>query len=160
MAGAARQPLLWLVVTLTLAVVGASVWTVRTARGPLPTSPDEVKRIAQIQTTDDTRDRRALELGLRAELELGDFGLRLHSDSDTISADTSLHLAIVHATDAAQDRRVELLPCGTRLWCTDAVLPEARFRFELAPNDASWRIVGARELGQRQIALTAAWSQQ
>ncbi len=156
MAGALRQPLLWLVVALTLAVVGASVWTVRSARGTLATSPDEVKRVAQIQTSDKTRDRRALELGLHADVELGDFGLRLHSQ--TIAADASLQLDLIHATDATQDRHIELLPCGARRWCTDTVLPEARFRFEVSTSDADWRIVGARELGQRQVALTPAWS--
>ena len=158
MAGAARQPLLWLVIALTLAVVGASVWTIRTARGPLATTPDDVKRIAQIQTTDATRDRRALELGLRAELELGDFGLRLHGESDALEAAAVLQLAAIHATDARRDRRIELRPCGARLWCADGRLPEARFRLELAPADAAWRIVGARELGQDRVALAPAWS--
>jgi hypothetical protein len=158
MAGAARQPLLWLVIALTLAVVGASVWTVRTARGPLSVSPDPVQRIAQIQTTDDRSDRRALELDVRGELELGGAGLRLRSDSAAIVADAALQLAAIHATDASQDRRVELLPCGARLWCTDAVLPEARFRFEVSPADAAWRIVGARELGQDRVVLASVWS--
>lgn len=158
MAGAARQPLLWLVVALTLAVAGASVWTIRTARGPLPTTPDAVKRVAQIQTTDDARDRRALELGLRAELELGDLGLRLQGESDALAADAVLRLAAIHATDASRDRLIDLRPCGPRRWCAEASLPDARFRLELAPADAAWRIVGARELGQRHVTLTPAWS--
>lgn len=158
MAGAARQPLLWLVVALTLAVVGASVWTIRTARGPLPTTPDAVKRVAQIQTTDDSRDLRALELGLRAELELGDAGLRLQEESDALAANAVLRLAAIHATDATRDRQIELRPCGPHQWCADAVLPDARFRLELSPENAAWRIVGARELGQDRVVLTPAWS--
>ena len=158
MAGAARQPLLWLVTALTLVVVGASVWTIRSARGPLATSPDPVRRVAQIQTTDDAPDRRALDLGVHAEAELGDFGLRLRSDADAIGDAEMLTLLLVHATDAAQDRRIDLLPCGARLWCSDHVLPKARFRFELQPMDRAWRVVGARELGQDRVALSPAWS--
>jgi hypothetical protein len=138
--------------------LAASIWTIGTARGPLPTTPDDVKRIAQIQTADATRDRHALELGVRAELELGDFGLRLHDESDALDAAAVLQLAAIHATDANRDRRIELRPCGARLWCAESVLPEARFRLELAPADGTWRIVGARELGQQHVKLTPAWS--
>ena len=158
MAGAARQPLLWLVIALSLAVVGASVWTIRTARGPLATTPDDVKRIAQIQTSDETRDRRALELRVHGELELGDFGLRLHGDAEAMAADEPLRLSAIHATDAARDRHIDLSPCGQHQWCATTVLPDARFRLELAPTDGTWRIVGARELGQQHVTLTPAWS--
>jgi hypothetical protein len=156
MSGAVRQPLLWLIVAMSLAVVAASVHTVRTAGRTPATTPDDVQRIAQIQTTDGVRDRRALDLNLRADIELGDAGLRLHSNAIVTGA--LLQLSVIHATDADQDRRFALVPCGVDLWCADAELPDARFRFEVAPDDASWRIVGARELGQRRITLTSAWS--
>lgn len=161
MAGAARQPLLWLVTALTLAVVGASVWTIRSARGPLATSPDAVRRIAQIQTTDATRDRRAFELGLRAVVEFSATGSIVRGDLPAQGATSDLELRLIHATDAAQDRRLPLRACGPQSWCASESPARARYRVELQPRDGNWRIVGARDPANVDVvALAPAWSPQ
>lgn len=161
MAGAARQPLLWLVTALTLAVVAASVWTIRRAGGPLATSPDAVRRVAQIQTTDTTRDRRALELGLRAVVEFNATGSIVRGDLPAQSATSELELRLIHATDAAQDRRLPLRACGLQAWCASEQPARARYRIELQPRDGRWRIVGARDPADVDVvALAPAWSSQ
>ncbi|HWT14539.1 MAG TPA: FixH family protein [Patescibacteria group bacterium] len=159
MAGAARQPMIWLVVALTLTALAASVWTVRSARGPLASSPDDVQRIAQIQTTDAGRDRRALELDVRAVLEIGTQGMVVTSTSPAIDPSGDLELRLIHATDAMQDRLLALTPCAPGVWCSDEKPADARYRIELLPRDGAWRIVGARDPAKiALVALEPAWS--
>lgn len=147
-----RQPVLWLAIALPLAAVLAGIWMIRRAAGPLDASPDPVRKLAQIQTTDDARDRRALALGLRGELQF---------DGDQVVVQFAheqpgLYVDLVHATDARQDRRLELHACGAARWCADARLPDARFNIALSATNADWRIVGKRERSQTHAPLQSA----
>lgn len=155
---AIRQPVIWLMGLILLGTIIGIVLTIRSASGMLAESPDEVVRIAQVQTMDDARDRRAGELGLSAVLELGTFGLRLESTATQLTDLQSLELHAIHATDPDQDRHIELHACAPRRWCADTVLPEARFHFELKAPDDSWRIGGDRALTTTRVHLRPAWS--
>ncbi len=128
------------------------------ARGATDVTPDTVLRIAQIQTTDERRDRRALELDVRATLDIDDRGIVLLSDATVNAEDSVLQLFFVHATDATGDRHFALQPCGAHRWCTSDATPKARGHFELRSADDSWRIAGVRELGRDHIILLPAWS--
>ena len=85
MSAAVRQPLFWLVVALPSVAILAGTWMILRARGATDVTPDTVLRIAQIQTTDERRDRRALELDVRATLDIDDRGIVLLSDA-TVNA--------------------------------------------------------------------------
>lgn len=154
-----RQPVMWIAIALPAISVLAGVGLAITAHGGLDASPDPVRRVAQVQTSDEAADRRALELGLRADVELADSAVVVQfAAGNTPPAAEALVLIAVHATDASQDRRLPLHPCGTGRYCADNAPGNARFDLLLADASGSWRIVGVRELGQQRIALAPAWS--
>lgn len=154
-----RQPVMWLAIALPLAAVAAALALVFGAHGGFDLSPDPVRRIAQVQTADESADRRALQLGLRGEVEWGDAEVVVQVRGDTATAvGDALALLAVHATDSAQDRRLPLQPCGSDRYCARSALGNARFDLALVDAGGSWRIVGVRELGQQRIALGPAWS--
>ncbi len=160
MAGAARQPLLWLVVALPLAAIVAGIWMIRLAGGAMDASPDAVKRLAQIQTMDDPRDRRAGELGVHATVEINAQGIAVHVNEAAVGDGRAPTLALIHATDANQDRRLVLTACGPRTWCSSEHPAGARWRLALTPASNAWRVVGTLELGTTAVALEPAWSPQ
>lgn len=154
-----RQPVMWIAIALPAISVLAGVGLAITAHGGLDASPDPVRRIAQVQTSDEAADRRALELGLRAEVELSDAAVVVQfAAGDTPPATEALVLVTVHATDSGQDRRIPLSPCGADRYCADSAPGDARFDLLLSDASGSWRIVGVRELGQQRVALAPAWS--
>lgn len=152
MASGLRQPVMWLAIALPLAAVIAGVWMIRRAAGPLDASPDPVRKLAQIQTSDDSRDQRAQALGLRGEVRLEAGLVVVHF----AHAQAALSLDLVHATDAGQDQRLALQPCGEARWCAEATLPNARFNIALSAPGADWRIVGTRERDQQLVSLQPA----
>lgn len=154
-----RQPVMWIAIALPAISVLAGVGLAITAHGGLDASPDPVRRIAQVQTSDEAADRRALELGLRAEVELADSAVVVQFAAGAApSAAEALVLIAVHATDSGQDRRIPLSPCGAGRYCADSAPGDARFDLLLANMSGSWRIVGVRELDQQRVALAPAWS--
>ncbi|MBK6726013.1 MAG: FixH family protein [Xanthomonadales bacterium] len=154
-----RQPVMWIAIALPAISVLAGVGLAITAHGGLDVSPDPVRRVAQVQISDQGADRRALELGLHAELELAAAAVVVQfAAGNTPPATNALLLIAVHATDSGQDRRIPLSSCGADRYCADSAPGNARFDLVLADAGGTWRIVGVRELGQQRVALAPAWS--
>ena len=146
-----HQPVMWLAVALPAASVVAGIALVITAHSGLDASPERVVRVAQIQTTDPARDQNARALSLAATA-------RFEGDAITVVLASAnrperLELELIHATDARQDRRVALLPCGDAAYCASVKSARARFHLQLADVNQHWRIVGTREVGAALVVL-------
>jgi uncharacterized protein len=146
-----HQPVMWLAVALPAASVVAGIALVIAAHSGLDASPDRVVRVAQIQTTDASRDQKARALSLAATA-------RFDGDAITVVLGGAirpeqLELELIHATDASHDRRVTLLPCGDAGYCASVGSVRARFHLALADAKQQWRIVGTREAGAALVVL-------
>ncbi len=151
-----RQPVMWLAVALPATAVVAGVALAITAHSDLHASPDPVRRVAQIQTTDTARDQRAMALDLVAELEIsGDtITVTVHDLPNT----SALSLDLIHATDADRDQRLALAPCGVARYCATSRIDPAQWHVALHDAANSWRIVGQWQGGRDPTRLRPAWS--
>ena len=92
-----REPMLWLVIGLPTLVVIASLVTVWISARSGASDPvvDDVRRTAQIQTTELAPDAAAAKLGLSAVLSLQDGTLMLVPVTGTFPRKASL-LSLIH----------------------------------------------------------------
>ena len=147
-----RQPVIWLVVGLPLASVVAGIIMIMVAGGSdaIDTSPDQVRRTAQIQTTDLGPDEVAGAARLSAIVRLDPErklveALPVNGDFER---NAPLRLALAHPTRAELD--LELLLQPTELgWRTEAGIDSSHdWNVRLGPLDAHWRLQGRLPKGQ------------
>lgn len=163
-----RNPMLWLVVGLPALVVVAGISTVVIAirAGGSDAIPEDVRRMAQIQTAELGPDAHAAQAGLSLVFSVQDDGLTLLPASGRIDRAAPLRLSLLHPTDAAQDRSLSLapsvdgwrvaaaaLPDGTRMPALD---PAHDWRVVAAAADGRWRLHGRLPAGQRAVLLRPA----
>jgi uncharacterized protein len=115
--GAARNPMVWLVVGLPALVVVAAFATLAIAigAGGSDALPDNVNRMAQIQTTDLDADEYAAAQRLSAVLSIGEGMIEILPASGELLKDEAvrkqpLTLRLQHPTRSAEDRELLLQP--------------------------------------------------
>lgn len=141
-----RQPIMWVVVGLPAAVVVAGIMMIVIAggEGGIDTSGDEVRRMAQVQTTDLSPDETARDgkfsAIVRTDPELGIVEvLPVSGDFDRRSP---LRLTLAHPALESADLPLLLQPTDTG-WRTDAQVDVSHdWNVQLAPEDAHWRLQG------------------
>lgn len=147
-----KQPVMWLVLGLPAAVVVAGILMVVVAGGSdaIDTGPDEVRRMAQIQTTDLGPDEFASEEKLSAIVRLDPERalVEVLPVSGAFDHSAPLQLDLLHPTDQARDRHLQLQP--TELgWRSGADIEGSHdWNVRLGPVDAHWRLQGRLPKGQ------------
>lgn len=158
-----RNPVLWLVVGLPALVIVASLATLYIAidAGGSDAIPDEVRRTAQIQTTELGPDERAATLKLSAVFSVREGHVEVLPASGALVDDKGLRgrplrLLLQHPTVAAEDRELKLLPTEAG-WRADIALdPKHDWRIQLLPEGSAWRLRGRLPAGQRGVLLAPA----
>lgn len=141
-----KQPVMWLVLGLPAAVVVAGIIMVVVAGGSdaIDTGPDQVRRMAQIQTTDLGPDEFASEEKLSAIVRLDPEQelVEVLPVNGAFDHSAPLQLDLLHPTDQAQDRHLLLQP--TELgWRAAADIDGGHdWNVRLGPVDAHWRLQG------------------
>jgi hypothetical protein len=154
--------MLWLVFGLPALVVVASLVTVWiSARdGNQDAVADDVRRTAQMQTTELAPDEVAATLGLSAVLSLQDGKLMLVPATGAFPRDEPLELRLSHPTQAERDIRVTLQP-DTLGWSAPArVDADNDWKASLQDAAGRWRIVGRLQGGQHAVRLAPALAPQ
>lgn len=135
----------WLVLAIPLATLVAASHLLGIAGGKHATdsSPDPVRRTAQVQVTDLSADQTAAQHALQARLRASADGVRIAGAFDA----TDLRLLLVHPVDSARDREVQLTRDGDG-WRGEP-LPDAgvAWHLRLQPSDGRWRLVGRWQPG-------------
>ena len=160
---ASRNPVLWLVIALPAAVIVAGFATLYIAidAGGSDAIPDDVRRTAQIQTTELGPDERAAALKLSAVLSVGEGHIDVLPASGALVDDKALRgkplrLLLQHPTLAAEDRELKLVPTAAG-WRADIALdPKHDWRIQLVPEGTAWRLRGRLPAGQRGVLLAPA----
>lgn len=149
-----RQPMFWLVLAIPVATLVAGWHLLGVAGGEraVDSTPDEVKRTAQVQMVDLSADETAARLALQAQLIAGPGSLRLAGELDA----DPLHLQLVHPADSRLDR-VLLLRREGQDWQGEP-LPDAgiAWHLRLQPTDGRWRLVGRWHPGDDRAELRPA----
>lgn len=158
-----RNPVLWLVIGLPAVVIVASLTTLYIAidAGGSDAIPDEVRRTAQIQTTELGPDERAATLKLSAVFSVREGHVEVLPASGALVDDKALRgqplrLRLQHPTVAAEDRELKLVPTEAG-WRADIALdPKHDWRIQLLPEGSAWRLRGRLPAGQRGVLLAPA----
>lgn len=159
---ARREPMLWLVVGLPALVVIASLVTVWiSARGGAndPVA-DDVRRTAQIQTTELAPDEAAARLGLTAVLSLQDGTVMLVPVTGMFPQQAPLRLRLSHPVQAGRDLQLDLQPTELGWSAAAGVDVGNAWNVSLQDADGHWRIVGRLEAGQHAVRLAPALASQ
>lgn len=154
---ALRQPLVWLVIALPLLSVVAGVSLLFVASDPLDAVGDSVKRTAQVQETDLSRDFETQRLGLKAQARRTGDTIEVAPLGAGFARAVPLELILRHPLRASEDRVATLAP--TRAGWTARVegLDAGHdWILELAPTDRRWRLVGRWQAGAPNAALQPA----
>lgn len=160
---ALRNPIVWLLVGLPLAVIVAGFVTLGVAieSGGNDASPDEVRRTAQIQTTELGPDARAGEMKLSAVFSVQDGHVEVLPASGALVDDSALRarplrLFVQHPLHAAEDREVQLTPTAAG-WRAELTLDASHdWLLQLAPEGLAWRLRARLPAGQRGVLLAPA----
>lgn len=140
-----REPMVWLVAGLPFASIVASIIliTVAIRTGGADTVTDDVKRVAQIQTTDLGPDQLAAERDLSAVFRVDEKGVEVIRVTGDFNPKGALQLKLLHPSQAEQDQVLSLPPGGLG-WRLDGVQvdPSHDWKVELASVDEHWRIKG------------------
>lgn len=151
-----REPMLWLVVGIPVAVIIASIGMILLAlHEPADATGESTRRIAQVQWEDLSWDREAARLQLRVFVEArasaGEVRVRLPS-GHAMAAD--LTLAMRHPTIAAHDRTVSLVLEGdTWLGRTSPWIADQAWNIELTAPTQRWRVRGRLARGASHVDL-------
>ena len=152
-----RGPIVWLVFALPMSsiIAGTSLLAFAIATGGADAVPDEVRRMSQIQLSDIGADRRALDRGMHAEIEIDpDTGALALSVSGLDGDDAAtLALMFVHPLRAEDDRTLSLVRAGDRwLGRFDGAL-DHDWQLSLGPDDRQWRLQGRIAAHRAQATL-------
>ena len=157
-----REPMLWLVIGLPTLVVIASLVTVWISARSGASDPvvGDVRRTAQIQTTELAPDAAAAKLGLSAVLSLQDGTLMLVPVTGTFPRKASLGLRLAHPTQADHDVLLELQPTSLG-WSAPAKVDAGNDWNVILQDDAGqWRIIGRLQAGRQAVRLAPALASQ
>lgn len=159
---ARREPMVWLVFGLPALVVVASLVTVWIAArdGNQDAVTDDVRRSAQMQTTELAPDEAAARLGLSAVLSLQAGKLVVVPATGTFPREATLDLRMAHPMYAERDLRVALQP-GTLGWSATGRIDAGNdWKVTLQDTTGRWRIVGRLQAGQQAVRLAPALAAQ
>ena len=150
-----REPMVWLIAALpAVAVVGGIVMVIVSSRaGNIDAVRDEVKRTAQIQTTDLGPDEQARALGLSAVLRTTKDGVQVFPASGTFDRTQSLHLLMQHPNRGDGDIVVDLKPDELGWSATLEVDASHDWSLQLGSADGEWRLRGRLPRGQHAAHL-------
>lgn len=152
-----REPMVWLVAALPLSAIIASIIliTVAIRTGGADVVTDDVRRVAQIQTTDLGPDEHAAELKLSVVLRVDAKGIEVIPVTGQFDRAAPLRLRMQHPSQADQDRELSLPPGGLG-WRLDGVQVDAGhdWKLELSNSADRWRIKG--RLPKQQLAARLA----
>lgn len=154
---ALRQPLVWLVIALPLLSVVAGVSLLFLSSDPLDAVGDSVKRTAQVQETDLSRDFETQRLGLTAQARRTGDTIEVAPLGVGFERAASLDLVLRHPLHASEDRVATLAPTRDG-WVARVEGLDATHDWilELAPTDRRWRLVGRWKTGAPNAALLPA----
>jgi uncharacterized protein len=164
-----RNPMLWLIIGLPTAVIVAGFATLAVAieSGGSDAIPDDVRRTAQIQTTELGPDERAAALKLSVVLSVhtteGAQALELLPASGVLLDNVSvegralrkkpLRLLLLHPTRAAADRELRLRPTAAG-WRVEYAMDSSHdWRVQVLPEGGAWRLHARLPAGQRGVLL-------
>lgn len=161
--GALRNPMVWLIVGLPALVIVAAFVTLAIAirSGGSDALPDDVKRTAQIQTTDLGPDAFAAAEKLSAVIRIEEHAIDiLPASGELLKTDAvrkrPVRLSLQHPTRAADDRELELRPVAHG-WRVDDTLDLSHdWRVQLVGADARWRLHGRLPKATRATLLQPA----
>ena len=159
---ARREPMLWLVFGLPALVVVASLVTVWIAGrdGNQDAVADDVRRTAQMQTTELAPDEAAARLGLTAVLSVQEGKLVVVPATGTFPRDATLALRLAHPMHADRDLRVALPPDALGWSAAGKVDAGNDWKVTLQDAGGDWRIVGRLQAGQDAVRLAPALAAQ
>ena len=140
---ALKQPLVWLVIALPALSVIGGVSMLFLSDTPPDSIADPVKRTAQVQEADLSRDIEAQRRALSARLHRNGSAIDVVAGAAGFDRDAPLELVLRHPVLASEDRRLALAPTPAG-WSThiDALDATHDWNLELAPTDGRWRLVG------------------
>ena len=166
-----RNPMVWLMVGFPLAAVvaGTATLVIAIRAGGNDASTDDVRRTAQIQTTELGPDERAAALKLSAVLSVhnteGEAALELlpatgafvgtAGESRKLRAQP-LRLLLQHPTRAEEDRELRLLPTATGWRVEHALDLSHDWRLQVMPEGGAWRLRARLPAHQRGVLLAPA----
>ncbi|TXH73358.1 MAG: nitrogen fixation protein FixH [Lysobacteraceae bacterium] len=156
-----RNPMVWLMVGFPLAAVVAGIATVIIAvnAGGNDASPDEVRRTAQIQTTELGPDARAGALKLSAVMSVHEETVEVLPATGEFDRTQPLRLLLQHPSRAAEDRELRLLP-NDRGWQARFTLDTSHdWRIQLVPEGRAWRLRARLPVNQRGVLLAPAFGE-
>jgi hypothetical protein len=159
---ARREPMLWLVVGLPALVVAASLLTVwiSARSGANDAVADDVRRTAQIQTTELAPDEAAAKLGLSAVLSVQDSTVVVVPVTGSFPQQGPLSLRFAHPVEAERDILLRLQPIELG-WSAPAKVDAGNdWNVTLQDNGGDWRILGRLPAGQQAVRLAPALAAQ
>lgn len=154
-----RNPMVWLMVGFPLAAVVAGIATVVIAvrAGGSDAIPDDVRRTAQIQTTELGPDERAAERKLSAVFSVQEDAVEALVATGEFDRARPLKLSLQHPVDAAQDVALVLQPNDRGGWSVGHTLDTGHdWRVQLSDEAGEWRLLGRLPAGQRGVLLRPA----
>lgn len=157
-----REPMVWLIVALpAVAVIGGITMVVVSNRaGNIDAVPDDVQRMAQIQTADLGPDERARQLGLGAVFRIARNGVQVFPASGTFDRAQTLHLVMQHPNDGDKDIKVALKPDELG-WSAPLELDvRTDWRLQLTSASGDWRLRGRLPRGQQAAHLGSSLAEQ
>ena len=148
-----REPMMWRVIGLPLAVVLACIWLLVVAsRDSSDSVGDVVQRTAQIQVADLSPDARARELGLSALVRLDEDYVEVLPVTGDFSRDQPLRVVLRHPIVAASDIELRAEPSENG-WRVDVhVARDNDWNIELMPEGMAWRLKGRLPRGEARAA--------
>lgn len=153
-----RAPTLWLALALPLVTVVAGVVTYRiAAEGASDAEPDDVRRVAQMQTADLGRDQKALQLGLNARATIDRDSGTVRVQLQGAAGEAALMMHFTHQTQAQFDQSVALERGADGTWTGVLQSPlMGACNVALAPLNGAWRVVGRLGAGAVELRLAPA----
>ena len=166
-----RNPMVWLMVGFPLAAViaGTATLVIAIRAGGNDANPDDVRRTAQIQTTELGPDERAAALKLSAVLSVhntdGEAALELLPATGAFVGTSGesrkfraqpLRLLLQHPIRAEEDRELRLLPTATGWRVEHALDLSHDWRLQAMPEGGAWRLRARLPAGQRGVLLAPA----
>ena len=152
-----RQFWVWFMLTPLIATVLASVVTLFLAGSTPDLVVDDFGQIAMAIDQDQSRDHRAAELGLTAQLQ---FDPRPASGGQAVAVSLSgaspqrLRLDLIHPTRSDMDQSVLLSRTGD-VYSGVVPRPASRMYVQITDEAGAWRLTGQLGAGRTSVDLAA-----